>query len=91
MTDQTAPAAPPVETAPPPLPTEDHMQVPGSKVTFGDLRMANVPEDVIAQSPAIVQAVAPRRVGLVECNGDWYVYRSLGRFEFKNVVYASGW
>lgn len=87
MTEQVTdvPETVPVD-APPPVAFQDSDNVPGSKVTFGELRMAGVPDAIVNQLPNVVQAVTPRRVGLVEANGDWYLYRSLGRHEFKNIV-----
>ena len=89
MTEQTAETTqmpPPPAGEPEPSEYQDQDRVPGSKVTFGELRMGGVPDDIIKQLPNVVQAVTPRRVGLVEANGDWYLYRSLGRHEFKNIV-----
>jgi len=64
----------------------DDTPLAGTKFTVGELRMAGVPEDIVMKLPAILDAVKPRRIGLIEANGDWYVYRSLGRHEFKAIV-----
>ena len=59
----------PTELEPNPVPAAppgDDDTLPGSKVTYGNLRLSGVPDNIIDNLPAVIVAVKPRRVGLVE-------------------------
>jgi hypothetical protein len=60
--------------------------ITGTKFTYEQLREREVPEAILEGLEGAIQKSAPRKVGLVEANGQWYVYRSVGRREFKQVI-----
>ena len=48
-----------------------------------------IPEEtdkLVKVIPHMAQQSKPRRLGIIESNSDWYLYRSVGRREFKMYV-----
>ena len=60
--------------------------IPGTKLTFKEAERRGVPDKMIKVIPHMAQQAGPRRLGIIESNGDWYLYRSVGRREFKAYV-----
>lgn len=61
-------------------------KIPGTKLTYGEADRLGIPEQIVAMITHFAQAVAPRKLGLVTVNGEWFIYRNLSRQEFKVIL-----
>jgi hypothetical protein len=94
MSEQIIEPAPP-EQAPgiPDTPVPEghdlNATIPGTKITYGDAERLGIPDIVVDMIPHMAEQAGGRKLGVVNANGEWFIYRSISRREFKNVVTES--